>query len=84
MDKEFIAKNLDEFPALIPISGYRVCSWTPERDGKGKPEQVYIMLDLNEEFDGVSFAMRLKSKRAINEMIDTLIEYREEVWGDEE
>lgn len=65
-------------PPSIAIEGYTVGSWCPTKDGSGPPEAVAIML----EVAGVPILLRLKSRQAVNDMIESLERYREDVWPD--
>lgn len=60
------------------IEEYGVYSWTPELDGKGVLEQVHLHIKIK----GLKppLVMRFKSRRAIQEMIDALVEHRNHVW----
>jgi len=78
----FSGKNLRDFPALFELLQYHVAEWVPGDDGIGKPEAVAIQFDLGREFDGVSFMFRLKSRRAVNEFMQLLAQYRDRVWGE--
>jgi hypothetical protein len=62
------------------VDGYDVFSWSPAPPGtkSAKPTQVHIMLPIGET---VRVVMRLKSKRAVDELIAVLQEHRNDVWG---
>lgn len=78
----FSGKNLRDFPMLFELSEYHVAEWVPGDNGIGKPEAVVIQFNLGKEFDGVSFMIRFKSRRAVNEMIELLAQYRDRVWSE--
>jgi hypothetical protein len=69
-------KNVNEI--MIPISGIEIGSWTPQKDGKGKAEQVHLMIRLRGGEQ--PFVMRIKSRQAIQSLIDALILHRDDVW----
>jgi hypothetical protein len=77
----FSGKNLRDYPALFELSQYQVAEWVPGDNGIGKPEAVALQFDLGREFDGVSFMFRFKSRRAVNELMQLLAQYRDRVWG---
>lgn len=78
---EVAGKNIDDYSITIPAKGYRVAAWTPERDGKGTPTQVHLVIELDggPEIDGIA-AMQLKTPRAVDELIGDLQRYRDQVW----
>lgn len=80
--EKFSGKNLRDFPALFEISGYEVAEWTPQDNGEGKPEAVAIQINMAGAFDGMSFYLRLKSTRAVDELVALLEKYRDQVWPD--
>jgi len=64
--------------ALVPADGYSVVQWSPDDDHACGPTQVHLLLPL---LDGEAvLVLRMQSKRAIQELVDTLIEHRDEVW----
>lgn len=73
-------KNLDESPHLA-LDGYSIAEWGPERDGKGKPTQVHLVLEVKEL--GVSFVIRFKSADAVDRHIAALLRHRSNVFGAE-
>lgn len=75
-------RNLVEFK-WYEFAGYEVAQWTPLPGGMGKPEQVHLVLHMDNAPDGVRFAMRLKSRRAAIELIDTIRAHADEVWPPE-
>jgi hypothetical protein len=64
--------------AVIPIESYDVASWGPEPDGKGQQTEVHFMLNLR----GIEapIAMRLKSRRAADELLAALKRHIDDVW----
>lgn len=74
-------QNLDEIKEpVIEFGGYEVYSWCPARDGKGRSEQVHLMINVTLADVPVKLVHRFKTKGAINQMVDVLTQYREEVW----
>ena len=73
------------FDLVAPIESYSVSSWSPapydERGQAGKPTQVHLVINIAEV--KISLMQRFKSQRAINELIDALIEHRDHVWPSE-
>ncbi len=70
-------KNINE--VVFPIEEVEVASWTPERDGKGKCTQVHMILKAR----GAEHPMvvRFKSPVTLQNLIDSLIEHRDYVFG---
>lgn len=60
------------------VEGYSVGAWCPTSDGSGKPEAVGISFKLKMG----DIVLRLKSVRAVDEMIALLEQYKHEVWPD--
>lgn len=77
-DIAFSGQNLDEL-SIWPIESYRVCSWTPERDGQGKAIQVHLLLEVGD----VTLAVRFKSPAALDQFIGSLTRHRFDVWPDQ-
>jgi len=71
-------ENLDEKPHFA-LDNYSVCEWTPQRDGKGTPEQVHVVFDVAE--GAMAFVMAFKSERSIDEFIGLLQRHRNGVFG---
>ena len=59
------------------VDGLTVGEWCPTPDGSGKPEAVALVFNVREFGDLV---MRLKSRRACNEIIDALTAHRDAVF----
>ena len=67
----------------MPDGGLSVCAWGPEEDGKGRPTQVHLVLNLGAvfpELGDVNFVQRLKSGPGVDVLIRLLAQYRNEVW----
>ena len=71
-----IPRNLNY--AVLPVESYEVGSWCPAPDGKGRATMVVIELRI--EGSDVPFLLRLKSRRATQEMLDTLTFHMNDVW----
>ncbi len=68
---------------MVPADGYSVNQWSPDPTHKDGPTQVHLMVPLVlREGEGplLHMAIRMKSRRAIQEMIDVLAEHRDHVW----
>jgi len=63
---------------LVQADGYSVLEWSPDPTHATGPTEVHFILPL--PIDSHALALRLKSRRAIQELIDTLIEHRNGVW----
>ena len=75
-----IPQNLDERP-MFKVEEYGVSSWTPERDGKGTLEAVVFHIKVRVgEKEFVELGLRLKSARAVDELIALLERNRNNVW----
>ena len=57
--------------------GYEVCSWRPGPPESGPVTQVHLLMDIA---PGVKTVLRMKSARALDELVGLLIQYRNEVW----
>ncbi len=58
------------------VSGYTVGSWCQSQDGSGPPIAVAISIET-----GIGdVVLRLKSPRAVDEMIQTLLRHKRDVW----
>lgn len=77
---KFSGKNMSDYAALFEVESYGVGQWTPEPDGKGTPEALILHFDLGRQLQGVTFAIRLKSKAEVNRLIEILQLHRDEVW----
>lgn len=87
-DAEFSGRNCDDGPMIIS-DHYSIYEWTPERDGKGKPTQVHLVIPVALSTPGkpdirLEVAMRIKSPRALDELVGVLLRHRQGVWGKKE
>lgn len=64
----------------LTLIGYTVGSWCPTQDGSGPPEAVALGLVVD-GFPG-ELVMRLKSPRAVDELIAALQRHKADVWPD--
>ena len=69
--------NVEDLGIKAEFDGYTVCSWNPEKDGKGPSTQVHLLMNFK---NGISFAIRMKTKNAVNQMIAVLEFHRNDVW----
>ncbi|MFI5299222.1 MAG: hypothetical protein ACHREM_14085 [Polyangiales bacterium] len=61
-----------------PGDGYDVYSWSPGAAGAGvKSTQVHLVLPV---VDDVSVVLKLKSPRALDELVAALLQHRKDVW----
>lgn len=61
-----------------PGDGYDVYSWSPGRAGEGVPStQVHLVLPVDA---AKSVALKLKSPRALDELVGALLQHRRDVW----
>ena len=68
---------------LVSADGYLITEWSPDPTHEAGPTQVHIVVPLVlEEGEGplCHMVIRMKSRRAIQEMIDVLAEHRDNVW----
>jgi hypothetical protein len=66
---------------FFEIKQISVNEWHPLPDGKGKPKQVHLWLDI----EGIPypFVLRFKSRRPVDELIVALITHANHVWPKE-
>lgn len=64
--------------ALLPIDVFQVVEWNPNADGAGRATQVHILFPVP-SLD-VQFVIRLKSRRAVDELIAALQVHAAGVW----
>lgn len=67
--------------AIHDVIEYGVASWTPERDGKGPATQVWFHLTTTALPHPVT--IRLKTARAVDELVAMLRRHRNDVWPGE-
>jgi hypothetical protein len=61
--------------------GYDVFSWSPGKAGEGVPStQVHVVFGV---LHGIKFVLRLKSARALDELVGVLLQHRSDVWPSE-
>jgi hypothetical protein len=65
---------------IRPIAEYGVGSWCPTQDGSGPATAVVLHFTMA---DGQQFGLRLKSARAVDELIAMLERHRNDVWPGE-
>lgn len=70
--------NLDEL-LVLDIDSYMVTEYHPERDAQGEPTMVVMLIDVKGLGD-VQLGIRLKSTKAVNELIAALQRHRDSVW----
>ena len=70
----------DAEESIVPVDGYGVHEWSPDADHACGPTQVHVVLPMHDVVPGLAVALRLKSARACQQLIDTLIKHRDGVW----
>lgn len=76
-----IPQNLEDFKRpFFEIVEYGVASWCPEKDGKGPMTAVALHLTIKMGDKLCELVMRLKTPRAVDEMIALLERNRDNVW----
>jgi hypothetical protein len=76
---ETLEQNLADQPPIAATFVYEVCSWRAGPANSGQPcTEVHLLLPV---VDGVRVALRLKSARALDELVAVLLEYRKGVFG---
>ena len=76
-------ENLDEDSRqYVEIEGFHVMQWHPLKDGKEKPEQVHMWIDLK-GLPGLRFVVRFKGTRSLDGLIAALAIHRREVFGND-
>lgn len=80
--KEFNKPQNLKGQRVFPLEEYSVAEWCEQENGEGKPSQVHIVLPMPVPLREVleAFSIRLKSRRAIQELIDVLSKHRDSVW----
>jgi hypothetical protein len=63
--------------SILPVDGLTVVSWSPGGPGT-KPTQVHLLVPVGKE--GITIAVRLKSREATQAIIDALANHRDHVW----
>lgn len=82
-DSEFSGKNLSDYEAFFEVKEYGVGEWTPQRDGKGKPEALILHFDVELNLGKshiVTFGIRLKSRQETQRLIAILQRHCDSVW----
>lgn len=74
-----VGRNLADVPHL-KLEGYSVNEYCLDDDGLSKPVEVHLVLDIRDP--QVSFVLALKSPRALDELVGTLLRHRNNVWPD--
>ncbi len=74
---EVLEENVAD--GIVAGLAFEVCSW---RDAPANSEvpctEVHLVLPVTK---GLRVALRLKSARALDELVGVLLEYRKQVWG---
>ncbi len=62
---------------IIAGVAYEVCSWRPGPPNSGPCTEVHLLLPVTRDH---RVALRMKSARAVDELVAVLLEYRKDVW----
>lgn len=73
-------RNLDELGPILDIRNTEVCSWTPERDGKGKVTEVHLLHSITLGGKECKIAVRYRTKGALLGLVDALRHHCDDVW----
>ncbi len=61
-----------------PGDGYDVYSWSPGKAGEGVPStEVHVVLPVAGD---LSVVLKLRSPRALDELVGALLQHRKDVW----
>ena len=78
-----MAKNTEDVYSgkdayMLPVDGLHIYEWHPEKDGKGDPTEVHLIIEPTPD---VALVFRFKSKRALNKLIAALTVHGQNVFG---
>lgn len=77
-EAKVLEENVDGSKILAGL-GYEVCSFRHGPAGSNVPvSEVHLLIPL--PIEGARVALRLKSKRALDELVGVLLDYRNQVW----
>lgn len=76
-------KTFEDKPMVtLPVECVTVAEWCPNYD-RENPTQVHLIIEPEDPEDAdFSIALRFKGTRALDKIINTLIESRRNVWPD--
>jgi hypothetical protein len=77
--ENFVRTERTACPPFTNITEFGVGSWCPTPDGSGKPEAVVFHFKTR-EMEPVEFCLRLKTRKAVDNLIAMLIEHRDHVF----
>lgn len=81
MEKEgLVDVNTGSYQEVIPCEGYNVVEWHPTQDGTGPATAICLVLPFKVGGVEANIMMRLKSRRAADELIGILEKHRNSVW----
>lgn len=76
-----VNRNLEDMRAL-PSEGYHVYSWSAGKVGENVPvTEVHLALPVEVAGVRADIILKLKSPRALDELVAVLLNHRTEVWG---
>lgn len=68
---------------MVWITEIGVGSWCPTPDGSGPATAVVLHFKVSDGKDEVEMALRLKTPRAVDELIAMLERHRDDVWPED-
>lgn len=63
----------------IPLEGYTVAEWCPDQHAREPPTQVHLIVPVGRPVNH-TLVIRLKSRRALDELVATLNKHGDSVW----
>jgi len=72
-------KNLSGLK-IFELEEIRINEYHPQDDGKGLPTEVHMALRLMGAPPNMLMVMRLKSRRAVDDLVTALCRHRDNVW----
>ena len=66
--------------AGVQFRSYCVGDWCPTPDGSGPPQAVALSLQTTFAGQDLDMVLRLKSPRAVDELIQSLLRHKRSVW----
>jgi hypothetical protein len=74
---EVLEEDVTARGPIIAGAVYEVCSWRPGPPNSGPCTEVHLLVPV---MSGIRAGLRLKSARALDELVAVLLEYRKDVW----
>lgn len=74
-------RNLaDMSQRFVEIEMIDISEWHPERDGRGRPTQVHVMLTLQGQPDTI-YVLRFHGPDTLSQIVNALVEHGANVFG---